>query len=126
MKEKITLNRVIKLSIIFAVLLIACSVSYYYVVFLPQKHRAETEQPKKDNQAEAEQQEKEHLLSTKERCREAGDKLYQQKIEDLGRDNLLIPEYYYNEGLNTCLYAGGYIKKDYFEKSVEEIGRAHL
>lgn len=42
--KEITLDRVIKLSIVFVVLLVGFSFFYYYVIFLPQKEQAKLKQ----------------------------------------------------------------------------------
>jgi len=103
------LNKVFKISITIAILVIAVSISYYYLIFLPNKERAKLQQQKE-----------ELIFSMQSKCREMGEKLYNKGVEDLGEYSVFNPEYYYNKKLNTCLYAGGYIKKDYLEKLVRD------
>ncbi len=68
----------------------------------------------------SQQTEEEYIFSMKQKCREVGSKLYEQDVEELGLVNVLNPEYYYNKELNTCLYTGGQVQKDYLEKWVKD------
>lgn len=84
-----------KISIIIIVLIIILSLFYYLIFFLfPEKE-----------------------IKQMTRCREIGNKVYQQDKEEWEDKNsegenviLLVyePEYYFNKRLNTCLYYGGY------------------
>lgn len=64
----------------------------------------------------------EELILKKKECMEAGEKLYQADINDVGKNYLFTPEYTYNESLNTCLYFGGYIdpENDWVSKWVKD------
>lgn len=103
------LNKIFKIVLIVAISIIAFSISYYYVILLPQKEKSRIKQ-----------QEQENLLVMKEKCRELGEKLYNQDIEELGKYKVFNPEYHFNQKLNTCLYIGGRIDKDYLEKWVKD------
>ncbi len=51
-------------------------------------------------------------LELKEKCRQAGEKIYQQHLKDFSNQlgsSVFNPEYGYSKTLNTCLYAGGAI-----------------
>jgi len=73
MKEKITLNHIVKLTLILAILLIASSVFYYYVIFLPQKEEAKLEQQRQEQLAKEEQERQvlERELQEKEEAEQA-------------------------------------------------------
>ena len=56
----------------------------------------------------------EESLSMKEKCRELGEKLYEQDKESyVGREGFLFePKYTYNKKLDTCLYSAGWKEKE--------------
>ncbi|PIP31937.1 hypothetical protein COX24_00770 [bacterium (Candidatus Gribaldobacteria) CG23_combo_of_CG06-09_8_20_14_all_37_87_8] len=56
----------------------------------------------------------------RQECQKAGDKLYQADVKSLGQNSLFVPEYAYNESLNTCLYFSGYIEKGWTSKWVKD------
>ena len=73
---------------------------------------------------EEQRAEDEYIFLMKKTCREIGNNLYEEEIvyiQDAEGVSFLNPEYHYNKELNTCLYAGGKIKTDYFEKWVKDI-----
>jgi len=97
------LNKILKIILIIAILIIAFSVFYQYVIFMPQKDRLKTEEQKQEK-----------LLEQLAKCREVGNKIYQEQKEDVEKGTVVVsimmnPEYIYNKKLNTCLYAGGII-----------------
>lgn len=85
MKEKI--KKICLVGLLIVALLSGLFIAYYYVIFSPSH------------------QEKLHLSSMKERCREVGEEVDQQRKENpLYSATLVGPEYTYNKKLNTCLY----------------------
>lgn len=85
MEEKI--KKICLVGLLMVALLSGLSIAYYYAIFLPSH------------------QEKIHLSSMKERCREVGEEIDQQRKENpLYSATLIEPEYTYNKKLNTCLY----------------------
>jgi hypothetical protein len=87
-------------------IIIALSVAYYVVAYLPQKNQTY-------NQQQARIQ-SENDLSNKQKCIAAGETLYKQDVQNAANDNAILTqmlddhEYAYNSNLNTCLYKGGY------------------
>lgn len=82
-----------------AILTVAIPASYYFLIYLPR------------------QNENSRLFTANQRCREVGEKLYQEDVKakeeskklgvSIGRYSYVNdPEYTFNQGLNTCLYAG--------------------
>ena len=71
-------------------------------------------------EANKQQQEQNFLFSMKQECQKAGDMLYQADVKSMGENTLLIPEYAYNKSLNTCLYFGGHIEKNWVGKWVKD------
>ena len=106
-----------KLGIIIILSIAVLSVAYYFVIFIPQKEGAKTEQQKqeqliKDQEKELEQQEK---------CREAGTKAYNdyKRNNSLSTGYFFDPEFYFNKTLQLCLYSGGYSRTGYWERWVK-------
>lgn len=96
-----------------AALAIAASTSYYFLVFLPDQARQETQwQQQRENQN--------FLFSMKQKCQESGEKLYNDDVKELGRNSLFVPEYAYNQKLNTCLYSSAYVQKDSLQKWIKD------
>ena len=79
--------------IISAITLVVIFVAtYYFLVLIPQKQKQEQEK-----QAE-------HIFSKRQECQELGQKYYKDIKDRLSKDTLLsLPQYAYNERLNTCL-----------------------
>lgn len=98
MKIKINLDKVIKVSIISAIVLVGFSAFYYYVIFLPQKEQAKLELQKEASIREAliEQQKLE---------------LEQEKQESVKREAIIQRAL-----LNNCLNAAEQYTTDSFEK----------
>lgn len=90
-------------------ILVGLSVSYYFVIFSPQQVQTKRLDEQRD-----------FLLSMKQKCQSVGAKLYDEDVKEMGRNNLFVPEYTYNEGLNTCLYAGGHIVKNGIQRWVKD------
>ena len=99
-------SKFLKISIAVAILLAGASVFYYFVFFLPQQRTQDKE--------------RDFLFSMKQECQKAGDKLYQEDVESLGQNSLFVPEYAYSKSLNTCLYFGGHVAKDWINKWVKD------
>lgn len=100
------LSKLLKVSAIVGILLVSVSALYYFVVFLPQQR--------------TQGRERDFLFSMKQECQKAGDKLYQADVKSMGANSLFVPEYAYNKSLNTCLYFGGHIEKDWINKWVKD------
>lgn len=101
-----SLSKILKVSMIVAILLVGISAFYYFVVFLPEQ--------------QTQDKERDFLFSMKQECQKAGDKLYQADVKSSGENSLFVPEYAYNKSLNTCLYFGGYVAKDWINKWVKD------
>ena len=101
-----SLSKLLKISAIVAILLVGVSALYYFLVFLPQQRTQDKE--------------RDFLFSMRQECQKAGDKLYQADVKSLGQNSLFVPEYAYNKLLNTCLYFGGHIEKDWINKWVKD------
>ncbi|MBU0998760.1 hypothetical protein KKG24_00405 [Patescibacteria group bacterium] len=113
MKEIFTLDKIFKLVIIFAVLLIAISVFYYHVYFIPQKEQIRLEQQKQEQRVKSEQQ-----------CRETGEKIYKGDVEKYKETGgyAFDPQYKFNTKLNKCLYSGGgFIGINFWERFVKDV-----
>lgn len=100
------LPKFLKVSAAVAILLVGFSALYYFVVFLPQQRTQDKE--------------RDFLFSMRQECQKAGDKLYQADVKSMGVNSLFVPEYAYNKSLNTCLYFGGHIEKDWINKWVKD------
>lgn len=114
-----TLDRAVKVSIIVGALIVALSVAYYLVIFMPQKERAKIEQQKQDQRATIEkervvkeQQQKEYVAKRKSDC------LQVYKTEDAKWNN--VSSYEYVEKMDRCyvLY-----KNQERQKSKEECNK---
>lgn len=90
----------------WALIIIALSVAYYFVIYLP-----------KVSQAKIIQAKQELAIKNQQQCRKDGEKLLQEdkdtatrKKSDRGTLNCYYMEaaFIYNDSLNTCLYSGGY------------------
>ncbi len=103
--EKLNKN-LVKVGAMVAILLVGVSVSYYFFVFSPKQRTQD--------------QERDFLFSMKQECQKAGDKLYQADVNSLGQNGLFVPKYAYNKSLNTCLYFGGHIEKDWINKWIKD------
>lgn len=106
------MDRGIKYSIIASLLVVSLSVSYYLVIFLPQKEQRYVNEQEKQISKQAEQQEKEDLLNQQEsleRCRVAGERAYRADQVQYGNELFDNPKYGYNKKLNVCLYSGGFM-----------------
>ena len=112
------LNRTLKISIIVGVLMIVLSFVYYLVIFLPQKEQDRVEASKKED-----------IENKKNDCAKLGMQKYEeekatqehQEHSDLGSvGHYNVPQYKFNEKLNTCIYANTYrsYKSRYLGKDV--------
>ena len=90
------------------VLTIAVSALYYFVIFLPRQTRQEA------------QERQEFIFSMKQKCQDAGEKLYTEDVKELEQGTLCVPEYTYSEKLNTCLYAGCYLQKESSQQWIKD------
>lgn len=100
------LPKLLKVCAVAATVLVGVSAFYYFVIFSPQQRTRDKE--------------RDFLFSMKQECQKAGDKLYQTDAKSTGANTLLVPEYAYNKSLNTCLYFGGSIEKDWINKWVKD------
>jgi len=100
--KKITLDEVIKLSIVFAILLVGFSLFSYYVIFLPQKEKIKIEQQKQEQiakelreQEAREQEKKEYIARRKKDCYD----LYLQEKKQWNN----VQGFDYNELRDVCI-----------------------
>jgi hypothetical protein len=89
-----------------AILIVGASLSYYFAIFLPKQTK--------------ENKERDFLFSMKQECQKAGDKLFQADVKSMGENTLFVPRYAYNKLLNTCLYSGGHIEKEWVNKWIKD------
>ena len=80
------LDKLIKISIILAVLIVALSVVYYFIIFIPKKE----------------------LQLKVDKCYEDAKKFHEDRVGETKRGYCLSPEFKYNIELDKCLYSGGY------------------
>lgn len=104
--EKEFLSKLLKISTASTILIVGISLFYYFVIFLPKQ--------------KTESKERDFLFSMKQECQKAGDKLFQLDVKSMGENTLLVPQYAYNKSLNTCLYSGGYIEKEWLNKWIKD------
>jgi len=127
MKEKISLNRILKLVLVFAILVIAVSVSYYYAIFKPNIEKGKLKQE--------EQQKQEELMEQKETNEGQGDKFQEALVKkEGGREltqeeiikiskSIVFVQCYYDMNNNGSIYdeedkiygSGTYIYKNWFK-----------
>jgi hypothetical protein len=86
-----------KIIIAVDVFIIALSIGYYFIFFVPQNEKIKEKQ-----------QAQEKYLEQQEKCKEAGLKAYKEDTLLYGVNNMIEPSYAYNKNLNVCLYSGGY------------------
>lgn len=97
MKEKIK-------TILIITLFLLLSISVYFNLIQDKQKKGEV--------GDKEKQRVEFLFSKKRECQELGNIIYNQDRKELDESGIILnPEYAYNEELNTCLYAGGYMGK---------------
>ena len=92
-----------KVGLVIILSIAGISMAHYYLVFLPEK----------ENQ--------DFLFSMKQKCQDSGTKLYEEDFKEMGRSALFTPEYAYNQKLNTCLYASGYIQSNSLQKWIKDV-----
>lgn len=80
-----------------AIILVALSVSYFFVIFLPQ-----------EKQSIQTQEQQEFLFRKQSECKQICEKIYHEDRTD-NQVTLFVPNYAYNKNLNTCFYSSGYI-----------------
>ena len=81
----------IKKVIIAATVLVALAVSYYFVIFLPQRN------------------DDARVFASNQKCKDEGENIYK---EDKIKREMNQPEYIFNKKLNTCLYSSGWSNCD--------------
>ena len=79
-KIKVDFDKLTKGILVFSFLLVALSISYYYVFFLPQKEKARLEQQEQEQLAKLEQEQKEYIAKRKMECYE----IYKNEREKFG------------------------------------------
>lgn len=93
-EENININKYIKGSVVFGILIISISIAYYFLFFLPQKE----------------------LQDQKVRCRDAALGYHEQFKQEYPKEHqydldgpasIHTPKYHFSKKLNTCLYSGG-------------------
>ncbi|MBS3904203.1 MAG: hypothetical protein KGZ39_02630 [Simkania sp.] len=90
-KKYIIYNMDLRKSLIPAsVFIIAISVGYYFVFYLPKISQEKSE------------------LTMREKCREVGEQAYKADLKQYNVSSLNSPQYGYNKKLRTCIYASGY------------------
>ncbi|MBP9801597.1 MAG: hypothetical protein KBC83_02955 [Candidatus Moranbacteria bacterium] len=115
--QSTTLDKAVKVAITAGALIVALSIAYYLVVFLPQKEKVRLEEQRQeklaDEQKTMEQKEKEaakEVAIKTEKCFEDAKKFHEGYIESV-TGIYQEPKYTYNQKLGRCLYSGGYNKK---------------
>jgi hypothetical protein len=108
------LDNVVKISIIAGALMVALSLAYYLVIFLPKKEetRIAQQQHEKlvDEQKALEQKEKEQakeLQVKTAKCLEDAKRYHQEYIKSIS-GYYMEPKYNFNKTTGRCLYSGGY------------------
>ena len=108
------LDKAVKISIIAGALIVALSLAYYLVVFLPKKEETRIAQQQQekiaDEQKAQEQREKEQVkeLQVKTaKCFEDAKRFHQEYIKSIS-GYYMEPKYNYNKMNGRCLYSGGY------------------
>ena len=81
-----------------AVLIIALSIGYYFVYYLP--HKDQEQQQMQQQQAQQSQD-----FTKQKECMALGEKYYTQDKADNPGWIYETPNYHYNQKLNTCLYS---------------------
>lgn len=102
------MDKVLRNVIIAGIIIIALSIGYYLVIFIPKKEALRLEQQKQ----ETERQKQRELEAKKVKCSEDAKKFHQdyKKSTENSITNYVVsdPQYTYNEKLGKCLYDGGY------------------
>ena len=93
----------LRVGLVIVLFIVGISIAYYYSIFLPEKESQD------------------FLFSMKQKCQISGTKLYKEDSKEMESDALFVPEYAYNQKLNTCLYAGGYIQKNSLQKWIKDV-----
>jgi hypothetical protein len=95
------LDKTVKISIIVGALVVALSVAYYLIIFLPQK--TSPKQISKDK--------KEFLFQKQTECMQICQVLYEDDKKSLPepKNSVFNPRYVYNENKNACFYSGGWL-----------------
>lgn len=91
-------------------IILALSVAYYFVLFLPARDKTNDEAK---NQADLQKQ--------VENCREVGMKYHNEQTAKNPRLTFHNPEFKYNQQLNTCLYSGGFIDGNYLTNYIIDL-----
>ena len=97
--------------LIFSLLLIAFSVFYHYVIFLPQKEEAILEQQKQEQLVKDEQEHKVYVAKRKNECYD----IYLQEKKNWTN----VEDFYYSEVRDVCIIK---YKSDKPAKTKEECG----
>jgi hypothetical protein len=108
------LDKAAKISIIGGTLIVALSIAYYLVLYIPKRDKTKLEQQKQEQVAK-EQKDKtdkeelaqKELEAKKVKCLEDAKKFHQDYIKTISGE-YFEPKYRYNEMLEKCLYSGGY------------------
>ena len=110
MENKSTkLDKAVKISIIVGALIIALSVAYYLVIFMPQKEKARVKQQALEETKEQAKVEAKELEAKKDKCFVDAKKFHEVYIGTIGWNyQYFEPKFGYNKRLGKCLYSGGY------------------
>jgi len=93
--NKNILNLSVKVALIAGIIVIALSVAYYLVVYLP-----------KQNEFKSRQVADKELQNRIDKCYEDAKKFHADYIKTVS-GSYLEPEYHYNKKVKKCLYSGG-------------------
>jgi uncharacterized FlaG/YvyC family protein len=92
-----------KIIVSIALLIIALSIGYYFVIYLPQKDQQQ-------RQMQQQSQDQAQDFTKQKECMTLGEKQYAQDKADPGNGNVSDPAYHFNKKLNTCVYS---VQEDY-------------
>lgn len=108
---KIDFDKLVKGILILSVLLVAFSVFYYYVIFIPQKEEVRLEQQKQEQLAKQEQEHKEYVAKRKGECYD----IYLQEKKNWSN----VKDFSYSEVRDVCIVK---YKSDKPARTEEECG----
>ncbi len=110
------MDKALRSTLIAGIIIIALSVGYYLVIFLPKKEATRLEEQKQEkiaNDQKASQQKESDLAKELEiktaKCLEDAKKFHENYIKSI-TGYYKEPKYNYNKEQGRCLYSGGYSK----------------
>ena len=103
------MNNLLQKSIVIAILIIAVSVGYYFVIFLPNERKES-----------ARQSETQAFIENERKCQEAGRALHKIDAGDSGSAQSEA-KFKFDKESNRCLYKGGFIQKDQIHEYIKNV-----